>query len=371
MKKTRACAAPPLPFMLVFALAGLVVGGAAAACTFNGIAQATVIAYDGAISSEHSGQITHVDCGAHSRKMILRINVLENNSEVWSDDHIGDRPELSAVIDYSVGFTTCEGAWTNGTQFGTTYSGFKFWIDSDVDGPTVPECGSTGGGGGGGGGGGAGCLVASGGTTTFTLETAEIASPRAKAAIVPRPGVGLSRVLERPEGTFLGEEWAVLSSDTGEFRVEFASSDRFLDHVEAAIDRYRPADPRSSTVLVVESVAHPKNKRFMPTPDVVPVDREVDWPSRDGAHDFWFRAEMDDSGELDRLILLDSSDLRGNSAVREALEERLALEHADERRHRTIVFGRAAVSDAGVLNVSQSLVLVPPCCCGINESFCV
>jgi hypothetical protein len=340
-------------------VAALALASGANAQCFAAEASAGISAFNGSILSGHFGQITKSDC-INSRTMILRSTTLDNGQQVASHDKVEGDPDLGAWLSYNRTFSTCSGIWNSTSKFGTTFLGITEWLDSDLSSLVGAYCLPPPGGGGGGGG--PGCAVVPGETTTSVMTAGGI-TPRA----ADESGLGLSRMFKRPDGRYLSPEWAVISSDTGEPRVEFASSDAFVAQVEASLDRYYQPRGTSTTVLVVEAGEHPHNRRFMPKPDVAPLDLPVDWRGRSGAQELWFRAEVAKAGGVDQMLILDSSEPQGNSAIRSALTDHLALQYVDARRHRTVVFGRATVSPAGRLTLQDTVVVVPQCCCGVDE----
>lgn len=351
--------------LMVLSLCSIAAGEATAQCNWEADATASVTAYDGRIESNHRGVLTRVDC-VNSRQVILRMATLQNGYQVWEDDKEGGAAVLGASIFDSIGFASCLGRWNSTTRFGTTYLNLDFWIDDDVSGFVDAYCSGGDGGGGGGGGGVSPCSAGTFETTTWSLamdsEPVESAS---------QTGYGLWRSVERPEGSFLMDEWAIVSWRGAEPTLKFSSTEEFKEIVRDHVSSYRPRGRGSDIVLVVEANDHPRNRRFIPTPVVQPIETVVDWPQRSNPGEFWFRAEVAETGEVDRLLLLDSSDSFGATAVRSALKENLRLQYADSRRHRAVVFGRAEVNRDGRLRVRDGFVALPQCCCGTNEAFCV
>lgn len=339
-------------------------GDAAAQCNWQATAAAGVTAHNGGVVSDHYGQLTRVDC-VNSRSLILRAKTFHDSLQVWSHDEGGGSATLGNFITYSLGFPSCSGYWTSSTRFGTTFLGIKLWYASDTSGLAQAYCYDGGGGGGGGGGPGV-CSAGTLETTTWSL-----AGTNEPAQSAEQTGYGLWRSVERPEGSFLMDEWAIVSWEGEEPRLKFSSTDEFKERVRRNIRSYKPQGRSSDTVLVVEANDHSRNRRFIPTPVFQPFEIAVEWEQRLGAEEFWFRAEVSEAGMVDRLTLLESSDAFGLSTVREALRNNLHLEYADPRRHRVVVFGRAEVSRNGRLRVHDALVVLPQCCCGTDEVFCI
>jgi hypothetical protein len=350
---------------LVFAwlsVSVLAPGDALAQCNWQATAAAGVTAYNGGVVSDHFGQLTRVDC-INSRSLILRAKTFQNSTQVWSHDEVGGPAALGNSIVYSLGFPSCSGYWTSSTRFGATFLGIKSWFASDTSGLAQAYCYDGGGGGG----------IDPGPCSAGTLETTtwSLAGTSKPVQSTEQTGYGLWRSVDRPEGSFLMDEWAVVSWNGEEPRLKFSSTEEFKERVRQNIGSYRPQGRNSDMVLVIEANDHPRNRRFIPTPLFQPFEIAIDWPQRSGAEEFWFRAEVAEAGGVDRMMLLESSDAHGISIVREALKDNLRLEYADPRRHRLVVFGRAEVSRNGRLRVQDALVVLPQCCCGTDEVFCI
>jgi hypothetical protein len=75
---------------------------------------------------------------------------------------------------------------------------------------------------------------------------------------------GLQRPGSRREGSFLFEEWALVTSAGDKARVRNASSPKFAGHVQNVAERFRPRGSDTSIVLVIEDAEHPHNSREIP-----------------------------------------------------------------------------------------------------------
>lgn len=336
-----------------------------AACNWQATAAAEVSGGNGTIWSSHFGQLTNVDC-VNSRNVVLRANTLVNGGLHSSHDEGGGAAILGAWVRYEIGFWSCSGTWSSTTRFGTRYLGVNFWLESDTSGLTQAYCWDDDPGGGGGGGG-PGCGASASETTTWSLTGSGSGQPAEEQL-----GASLSRLVERPEGRFVMEEWAVVSGRNDSQRVQFGSSRAFSRQVEEKLPRLVDVREGRELSLIVQAVDHPHNHRYMPTPNLHTLEVDVDRKGRERrAESFWIRAEIAPSGEVDRLLLFDSSGKRGDRALREAIQHNLRLDYEDSRRHRAVVFGLVLVAPNGRATVEDAVVALPRCCCGTDEPFCV
>lgn len=331
-------------------------------CDWQGQALADVFGGFGSVSSSHFGRLTNVNC-SNSRKIILRANTLVNGGLLWEWDEIGGDAILGAHVEYEIGFMTCSGTWSSTSRFGTRYLGVNFWLNSDISNLLVATCGGLdedpgpkpG-----------DCSAGFQETSTWTL-----AAERDPALADEQLGFGLSREVERPEGHFLMDEWVLVMRRGQAPRLGLGSTAAFQDRVQAMLDRVPGRRQDQELILVVEAGDHPVDSRYIPRPEVEPLEVAVDWPMRSAASSFWFRAEVAADRAVDRVRMLHSSDSRGGEAVRAAIRENLRLRYADARRHRVVVFGRARVDSSGLLTVQDELVVLPQCCCGTDEAICI
>lgn len=201
-------------------------------------------------------------------------------------------------------------------------------------------------------------------------STSTIALARSSGPTLARRQLAfdLSRGEERPDGSFILEEWAVLSFDGEEPRVTLASSEGYRERVLSAAALLRPSGNQGSTILIVEDAAHPLNSRHIPRPSLEPIERGVSLPKSAGKQELWFRAEIGVDGKVDRLQALDTSKHIDSDLIQAELRNNLKLRYADDRRHRAVVFGIAEIED-GHLRIRRPLVSLPKCCCG--DSFCI
>lgn len=338
-------------------LRGHVVG---AQCHWQAQASAGVQAYNGGVVSDHYGVLTMVEC-ANSRSVILRATTLQNGLQVWLHDEIGGPAVLGASVSYSIGFPACSGYWTSTTRAGVVLLGYKEWYDSDVSSLAQAYCYAP------------PAEDPPGPCSSGTLETTTW-SLTGTGEPVPSPqqtGLGLWRSVERSEGSFLIDEWAVVSWKGEEPVLRRWSSEAFKERILRNIASYRPQTQDPGTVLLVEANDHPRNRRFIPTPSVRPLEVSVDRSPKSGSQELWFRAEVAETGKVDSLMLLESADSLGMSTVVSALTENLRLQYADSRRHRVVIFGRADLSRDGRLRVRQAFPVLPQCCCGVDEVSCI
>lgn len=70
------------------------------------------------------------------------------------------------------------------------------------------------------------------------------------------------------------------------------------------------------------------------------------------------------SGEVDQVTLLDASPALPREEVHAAIGGNLHLKYQDERRHRTVVYGKGTVTADGDLVVEMGAVVVAQCCEG-------
>lgn len=244
----------------------------------------------------------------------------------------------------------------------TIYHQFTPEIDTQDTFTYLVECATPPDGGGGGGGGGGVDPCGSGTSTvntTSSIGTGELLSNE--------PGsYTLDRRDRQGHMRYLLEEWAVLSVSPGPGRsasVETvnASSARFARAAAAQV-RARRASELEDVVLVVEGVDHPRNERWVPTPEV----RLRDAPSVDGfqGHDLVLRADFAKTGELVELQVIYADGPVSDDLLAE-VSERLELVYADSRRHRAIAF--VTLDLDGSVTLRSGRVVLPLCCCYTDE----
>jgi len=126
-----------------------------------------------------------------------------------------------------------------------------------------------------------------------------------------------------------------------------------------------PKDVVETTVLLVEAAVHERNGREIPLPSVIPFKVDLGWNRPLKSSDIWFRAEVAPEGSVDNITLLEKMAQPWEEHVMETIQQHLRLQYADERRHRTVVFGVATIDEQGLMTVRDNgLVTIPQCCCG-------
>lgn len=175
----------------------------------------------------------------------------------------------------------------------------------------------------------------------------------------------LATVEGRPESTVYLEEWAVVASDGGRQYSPMFSSEEFRARISST-DRSSPVSvPDGDQVLIVEAPVHPHNVRFAPTASLVPFAAPLRAPQSGAAQQeraFWFRAEVDTGGTADEVSLLDAALVDEAEGIRDTLLSNLQLTYVDDRRHRSVVYGRGTLSSDGIVEVGNGLVVTSMCC---------
>jgi hypothetical protein len=210
----------------------------------------------------------------------------------------------------------------------------------------------------GGGGGGGGCAG-----MTLSSRTLSIGSDRGPELAGHQLRFGLQRSADRREGSFIFEEWALVSSADGKAKVRGASSGKFAGRVHAVAERFLPRGSDTSIVLVIEEAEHPRNSREIPVPEVAPIDFDAELPASEAGQEAWFRAEVGEDGVVDQVILLNRPEAFASFTINHQLREHLSLRYADTRRHRAVVFGLVRADVDGHLVMKESRVVLPACCC--------
>jgi hypothetical protein len=229
------------------------------------------------------------------------------------------------------------------------------WADCNVYGSgSSAHCGCYCSGGGGGGGGGCGGMMLSSRTLVIGSDGgSELAGHQLRFGLL-RPG-------GRREGSFIFEEWALVSSAGDKATVLNASTVEFGKRVQAVAERFRPRG--TSAVLVIEDAEHPHNSREILVPEVAPIDIDAGLPVDAAGQEAWFRAEVNEDGVVDQVILFSLPEALASGSIHERLREHLSLRYADEGRHRVVVFGAVRADATGRLVMTTSRVVLPTCCC--------
>jgi hypothetical protein len=336
----------------------------------------------GPVTSSHYGRMIKNDC-ATQRRMGLKTEVHLNDRAVVDTLLEGPLEYLGGSMLKDYEFRSCDGKWDSSTRFGTLnpITGQLDVLHFSISGILFASCPPPPDGGPG------TCGGGHADTSTLTL-TAGGGGKRAGHQL----GFGLSRFEERPEGYYLFDEWALLAFGADQkTRMRLSSTAAFKERVAAAADAYRrtgaPRRLRSaaemarlppshrvplthSLVLVVEAGNHPHNDRHIPLPGVEPMTVDLGHLAlgygRQIEGEIWFRAEVAPAGEVDRLILLESTVLVADQYLHEAIRDNLKLRFATDKRHRVVVFGVAEVSRAGLLTLEASVPVTPQCCCTFN-----
>ncbi|HEX3129225.1 MAG TPA: hypothetical protein VH394_17965 [Thermoanaerobaculia bacterium] len=175
---------------------------------------------------------------------------------------------------------------------------------------------------------------------------------------------GLQNSGGRREGSFILEEWALVSLAGDKATVVSASTAKFWNRVQGEAERFRPRGSDTSTVLVIEDAVHPHNSREIPVPEVAPIDFDAGLPASAVDQEVWFRAEVGEDGVVDQVMLFHIPDAFPTFSINDRLRERLSLRYADKGRHRAVVFGAVRADANGHLAMTESVVVLPTCCCG-------
>lgn len=174
---------------------------------------------------------------------------------------------------------------------------------------------------------------------------------------------GLVNAGDRREGSFVFEEWALVSSAGEEITVPTASSAEFRNRVQLEAERFRPSGS-GTTVLVIEDAEHPHNSREIPVPEVAPIDFDAGLPASAAGQEAWFRVEIGEDGVVDQVIVLNRPEVFASASIHEGLRKHLSLRYADKERHRAVVFGVLRADATGRLTMTTYRVVLPTCCCG-------
>lgn len=199
---------------------------------------------------------------------------------------------------------------------------------------------------------------------TLSSRTLVIGSDRGAEFADHQLRFGLQRPGDRREGSFIFEEWALVSSAGDKAMVLGASTAEFRNRVQAVAERFRPRGRGTSTVLVIAEAEHPHNSREIPVPEVAPIDFDAGLPVSVAGQEAWFRAEVGEDGVVDQVILMNFPEAFASFSINGRLREHLSLRYADDRRHRVVVFGVVRADAKGHLAMTESLVVLPTCCCG-------
>lgn len=320
---------------------------------------------NGTLVTDHFGQITSLipnGC-AHSRKTVLEAKALRDNKEVWEHKVIGQKANLGAFQAVTKSHSTCSGVWVASTAFGTRYLALDFWLRQDVSLPRGASCppptpiDPP-----------APCSAGVTETTTWLVGT--------HGGTRPAPhqlGFGLSRQVERFDGSFLMDEFAMVSFVGEEPTVRFASTDAYRSRVASILPSLPPQATLGGHLLVVEAAEHPRNNRHIELPAVRPADLPLNLVrplEKDGY--LWFRAEIDKVGRVEQLLFLErSTDLLDIEEARRAIRQGLRLAYESSDRHRVVAFGAARVTQEGQLTFAETLVTLPRCCCGGEGTPCI
>lgn len=224
-------------------------------------------------------------------------------------------------------------------------------------------------GGGGGGGGSPGCNSA----TLSTTTSSTLLSVDDGATLSSSTGhFTLARHDAQRGITYLLEEWAILRPGRGvglsrDVDTLNASSPGFA---AAAATRVRTSQLvlPDRPVLVLESVNHPLNDRYIPTP-TVHLAAASSQGTPPGAGRVVVRADFAESGTLGALDVLYSSEPVPDQVLDE-VRSRLEIHYQTAGRHRAVAFLVLGFGDGPVQELESQTVL-PACCCGVNEAFCV
>lgn len=211
----------------------------------------------------------------------------------------------------------------------------------------------------GGPGGGGGC-----GGLTLSSRTLAIGSDLGFELASYQLRFDLSKGGERREGSFIFEEWALVSSAGDETAVLSASSDAFRTRVQVVAERFQPSGGDASTVLVIEDAEHPHNSREIPAPEVAPLEFDAGLPASAAGQEAWFRAEIGEDGVIDQVIVLNRPAGFASTSIHEGLRKHLSLRYADKERHRVVVFGLVRADATGRLTMTTHRLVFPTCCCG-------
>ncbi len=216
----------------------------------------------------------------------------------------------------------------------------------------------------GGGGGGVGGCSATSTTMTVTSIESGVTVSRSKGSYV------LRRKDDQDHVRFLLDDWAVvayLPAPGGAPIVDLLGSSSPTFAADA-LETVRSGRAFSSpeTLLVVEAPVHPRNSRYIPAPTIrlLAAKRASKLP----AGEVVVRADFAKSGGLMDLKLLQSS-LPDSRGVLDELQDRLQVGFQTEKHHRVIAFLVIETGDDMKLLASEPVL--PQCCCGIEEPFCV
>ncbi len=217
--------------------------------------------------------------------------------------------------------------------------------------------------GGGGGGGVGGCSATS---TTLTVTSVE-----SGATVRRSEGTySLRRRDSQEHVRFLLDDWAVVSylpAPGGAPIVDLLASSS-PTFAAAALESVRSGGSLASPqrLLVVEAPVHPRNSRYIPTPSIrlLKAAHATELPSGE----LVVRADFAQSGRLTELKLLQST-LRDAAPALQELRRRLRVAYKTAKRHRVIAF--LVVTTGDDLSLLSSQPVLPQCCCGTDEPFCV
>lgn len=185
----------------------------------------------------------------------------------------------------------------------------------------------------------------------------------------------LANGLTRRDGSYVFEDWALVSNEGGTPRVVTGSSAEFRARLQKEagqlrLDRGKRVGSRlsgltrASTVLVVQEPEHPHNSRMIMAPRVAPLKFDAGLPRSAAGQEVWFRAEVGKDGVVDQVIFMNIPPSFASTSIHEQIRENMSLIYASEKRHRAVVFGVLRADNTGRLELRRPFVTTPNCCCG-------
>lgn len=197
-------------------------------------------------------------------------------------------------------------------------------------------------------------------TTSVTLSAANVFTKLTHRSPMRQVAYPLHRVEVRDGESFIMDEWAVVRDG-----VVVGTSDPGFGR--AVVDR--DGQPVRGVKLVVQKPVHPMNERYVPEPGVWLKSSGLPGSLQGDGEIVAARVEFSPDKRADFTEILFASGPVDEEALRLLLLKRVGLVFATEKTHRAAAYVVVRVS--ADLDLLDAFTVLPQCCCGTEEPFCV
>ncbi|WP_444946435.1 hypothetical protein ACJJIP_06400 [Microbulbifer sp. VTAC004] len=177
----------------------------------------------------------------------------------------------------------------------------------------------------------------------------------------------LRRFEKRDDRSIFLDEWAIINSNKAGFQVASSSSQEFSNFVKSNQENFRGIKVKSGKILIIETAEGVHNQNEIPhykIPEIkIDLGDNIDY----GKHNFWFRAEVNQSGKIDIFQIIDDGQFESNNKINSIIKSEIEKYTHKNNEHRMILYTSVSLKDY-TMEISEPMISTPQCCAANSEA---